>query len=172
MSLRGLFTPPMTHPSRPPLTRASTASIATRRHTGTYRSLATGLLRDNMLKLPTFSSSITTVTATQNFLAELSLLPQHQDPNHLALSNLLLNITFAPGITALTADAIWSIKIVIKSLPQAPPPPPPAFSIDTAHQTMQSALVDRIHLLANCTNELSEKIQWLKKLSQCLHVLH
>ena len=128
MSSRGSPTPPTTHPPRPTLTRASTASIATRRQTSAYRSLATGLSRENMLKSPTFSSSIMTVAAAQNFLAEHSLLPQHQDPDHLALSNALLNITFTPGITALTADVIRSIAIVIESLPQASPsphPPPP-----------------------------------------------
>ena len=121
-----------------------------------------------MLKSPTFSSSITTVAATQNFLAEHSLLPQHQDPDHLALSNALLNITFALGITALTADAIRSIAIIIESLPQASPSPPPAPPTDVDHQSIQSAVMDQIHLLADCTNELRAMIDTNRNTAEAL----
>ena len=96
-------------------------TIATRKQTSTYGKLATGKTKEELINHPSIYSSITTVDQARKHLSERLLIQTNQNPDHSALCLALLNIAHtAPSITAIAADAIHSVAILINALPPHP----------------------------------------------------
>lgn len=104
--------------SHPPLMIPPHTTVATRKQTSSYGKLATGKTKEELLTHPTIYSSISTADQARKHLSERLLIQVNRDPDHLELSLTLLNIVYsAPGITAIAADAICSVAILMDTLP-------------------------------------------------------
>ena len=96
-------------------------TITTRKQTSTYGKLATRKTKEELINHPSIYSSITTADHASKHLSERLLIQTNQDPDHSALCLALLNIAHtAPSITAIAADTICSIAILINALPPHP----------------------------------------------------
>ncbi|KIM62000.1 hypothetical protein SCLCIDRAFT_25460 [Scleroderma citrinum Foug A] len=90
----------------------------TRRQTSTYAKLTTNRTKEELINDPLLPSSVTTAVQAKKHLSDRLLLQADQDPDHSTLCLALLNIaSTAPNITAIAADAIRSVAILINNLP-------------------------------------------------------
>jgi len=98
-------------------------TVSTRRQTTTYGKLMTGKTKEQLLNHPTVSSSITTTVQAKKHLVEHYLLQAGQDPNYNSLSLALLNLACtAPGTTAVIADAIRFVAILLDTISSSTTP--------------------------------------------------
>ena len=83
----------------------------------------TGKTKEQLLNHSTVSSSITTAVQAKKHLVKHYLLQADQDLNYNSLSLALLNLAYtAPGITALVADTICSVTILLDTIPSSMTP--------------------------------------------------
>ena len=77
-----------------------------------------GKTKEELINHPSIYSSINMVDQARKHPLERLLIQMNQDPDHSALCLVLLNIAYsAPNITAVAADAIHSVAILIDTLP-------------------------------------------------------
>ena len=88
----------------------------TRKTTAVYGKLSSGRSKEDMLANPIIPSSIKNPTQAKNYLVSHALLPFNEDPNHLALSKVILDIMFtcSSDMGALTADALRAVAILLE----------------------------------------------------------
>ena len=93
-------------------------TVATRKQTSSYGKLMSGKTKEELINHPSIYSSIKMVDQARKHLSERLLIQMNQDPDHSALCLVLLNIAYsAPNITAVAANAIRSVAILINTLP-------------------------------------------------------
>ena len=93
-------------------------TVYTRKQTSPYGKLASGKTKEELLSHPIIYSSINTADQAKKHLLERLLVQVNQDPDHSMLNLALLNIIYtALGITAIAANAICSVAILINTLP-------------------------------------------------------
>lgn len=166
MSTRGSPAATVTQPPKPPppISKNTTLSIATRKQTATSGSLSTGCSKQDIMSAPACSSSIYTTPSVHKYLVNHPLLQQNQDPDNNSLSYTLLHLTFAPGITTPTADAIRSIAILIDTMLPHPLTPSPETTPPLAHPT----LLEQINKLTASIQEIKEVADINKSFAETL----
>ena len=154
MSTRGSPAATATQPPKAPplILKNTTSSIATRKQTVNSSSLSTGHSKQDIMSAPACSSSIYTTPSACKYLVKHSLLQQNQDPDNNSLSYALLHLTFAPGVTAPTADAIRLIAILIDTMLPHPSTPSPETTPPLTHPT----LLEQINKLTASVQEIKE----------------
>ena len=128
-----------------------TMVYGTRKWASVYGRVTTGKTREELINHPSRASSITTEAQAKRYLVKCTLINTDQDPDHSNLSLALLNIAnTAPGITAIRANVICSIAILINSLPSYTTPPLPTPTQLNTHPSLKS----QITALKECVEEV------------------
>ena len=164
MSTRGSPAVAVAQPPKLPLTKSATSSIATRKQTATSDSLTTGRSKQDMMNAPACGSSIFDVPSARKYLIEHFLLQPNQDPDNPSLSCALLHLTFAQGITTLTADMIRSVAILFDTLLPIRATPSP----ENTPPVNIPSLTEQIDKLSASVQEIREATDINRRLAEAL----
>ena len=159
--------PPTTAPVTPmPITIPPRTTI-TRRQTSAYAKLTTGRMKKELINDPLLPSSVTTAVQAKKHLTDRLLLWEDQDPDHSTLCLALLNIaSTAPSITAIAADAIRSVALLIDTLPAQPPPQQSAST--PLSDALASNLEFQVSSLVACLVDTRKAVETNKNLAEAL----
>ena len=120
-------------------------------------------MKEALINDPLLPSSITMAAQAKKHLSDL-LLQADQDPDHSTLCLALLNIaSTAPNITAIAADAICSVAILINNLPAHPPPQKPVST--PLKDALSSNLELQVSSLVACLVDIHKAVETNKTLA-------